>query len=297
MAIGAPAHSAPDAKSWPAAAAQVKFPLYQPMTVPRGLPIKAVNVMRCGPNTNVQAAYYKSTSAKAPILAFDEAPSSRARCGDAGERQYVGTVTIQGQRVKLGVFCYSPGPRCTRADGANKTGYIVDFNLTDGGRTWIQASSRFLTLKEFLTALQSLTRVPKARRVTQSHSALTPGFFKTPSGNILCSFAYDTRKSDVGCVIKSGFKPPLAGRHAGCKSALVITLSKTGRPRPYASWCPGDDYEVETPYVGDAIAKTLPYGKTWRGGGITCTSSAQGLTCRNRSGRGFFLSRERWRSL
>ena len=53
----------------------------------------------------------------------------------------------------------------------------------------------------------------------------------------------------------------------------------------------------ETPYVGSGIAKVLGYGKTWSGGGIRCTSAETGLTCRNKSGHGFFLSREHWRSL
>jgi hypothetical protein len=124
------------------------------------------------------------------------------------------------------------------------------------------------------------------------------GFFKTPSGNILCGFAYaQGGPAGVSCVIKSGFKPPLPPRHRGCHRAIVITLLATGRPKPEASTCPEDEFEDETPYVGDVIAKVLPYGRTWRGGGISCRSTEAGLTCRNRSGRGFFLSRQRWRAL
>jgi hypothetical protein len=40
----------------------------------------------------------------------------------------------------------------------------------------------------------------------------------------------------------------------------------------------------------------LGYGRTWRVGGIRCASAPSGLTCRNKTGRGFFLSRERWRT-
>jgi hypothetical protein len=40
----------------------------------------------------------------------------------------------------------------------------------------------------------------------------------------------------------------------------------------------------------------LGYGKTWSGGGLRCTSAFKGLTCRNKSGHGFFLSRAHWRS-
>jgi hypothetical protein len=45
----------------------------------------------------------------------------------------------------------------------------------------------------------------------------------------------------------------------------------------------------------DAAAKVLAYGSAVRIGGISCTSATAGLSCRNRSGHGFFLSRERWR--
>jgi hypothetical protein len=42
-------------------------------------------------------------------------------------------------------------------------------------------------------------------------------------------------------------------------------------------------------------ADVLGYGQTWSGGGLRCTSALTGLTCRNKSGHGFFLSRESWR--
>jgi hypothetical protein len=42
----------------------------------------------------------------------------------------------------------------------------------------------------------------------------------------------------------------------------------------------------------DPHARVLRYGTTWRGGGFTCTSKTTGLRCRNRSGHGFFMSRQ-----
>jgi uncharacterized metal-binding protein len=41
---------------------------------------------------------------------------------------------------------------------------------------------------------------------------------------------------------------------------------------------------------------TLPYGKSWRHRGLTCTSRITGLTCTNRFGHGLFLSRASWRT-
>jgi len=39
----------------------------------------------------------------------------------------------------------------------------------------------------------------------------------------------------------------------------------------------------------------LPYGQTWAHFGFRCSSKAVGLTCRNESAHGFFLSREKQR--
>jgi hypothetical protein len=39
----------------------------------------------------------------------------------------------------------------------------------------------------------------------------------------------------------------------------------------------------------------LGYGKAWKGGGLRCVSAFTGLTCKNKNGHGFYLSRRRWR--
>jgi hypothetical protein len=50
--------------------------------------------------------------------------------------------------------------------------------------------------------------------------------------------------------------------------------------------CAGDTTsQLVVPFLG--------YGRAWRRGGIRCVSRSIGLTCRNRSGHGFFMSRER----
>ena len=40
---------------------------------------------------------------------------------------------------------------------------------------------------------------------------------------------------------------------------------------------------------------TLAYGKSWRHGVFTCWSRVTGVTCKNRTGHGLFVSRESWR--
>ncbi|HEY7421272.1 MAG TPA: DUF6636 domain-containing protein [Gaiellaceae bacterium] len=107
--------------------------------------------------------------------------------------------------------------------------------------------------------------------------------FRTPSGNI-------------GCVYSSGLGSP-AGLRCDIRSRL--------RPRPHRphgcdlDW--GDSYEMSaTGRVGltchgdTAIlpsSRVLRYGSRWTHAGITCRSRTRGLTCRNRAGHGFFLSR------
>ncbi|HLX31640.1 MAG TPA: DUF6636 domain-containing protein [Gaiellaceae bacterium] len=108
--------------------------------------------------------------------------------------------------------------------------------------------------------------------------------FRTPSGNI-------------GCIYSSGFEAP-ASLRCDIRSRLVPQPKK-----PHD--CPvnwGDSYDMEvtgkvfiTCHGDTAIdpkARALAYGERWSLGGFACLSRAIGLTCRNRSGHGFFMSRQ-----
>ena len=125
-------------------------------------------------------------------------------------------------------------------------------------------------------------------------TALPSRYLKTPSGNIVCYRGPRPPEGFLVCGIKSGLepKPPYT---AECKAARLdhnadrIVLGTTGRAKPVA--CSGD----AGPFVGELTASVLDYGTTWSSGGLRCTSAETGLTCRNKSGHGFFLSRERWR--
>jgi hypothetical protein len=121
------------------------------------------------------------------------------------------------------------------------------------------------------------------------------GFFKTPSGNIVCYHSpgpRDQPRPFLECVIRSGLKPapprrPCAeGGYAGDR----VHMFATGRT--YVPSCAGDPGAAVGLKLG---ARVLGYGKTWSGGGLSCRSAFTGLTCRNKSGHGFFLSRARWR--
>jgi hypothetical protein len=127
-------------------------------------------------------------------------------------------------------------------------------------------------------------------------SALTSGYFKTPSGNIVCfhyTGANDYPQAIVVCGIKSGLKPAPPrracrdGDYAGDRVELFV------EGRAHAPTCAGDP----GPFLGLTVgARVLGYGKTWRGGGMRCVSAVAGLTCSNKSGHGFFLSRAHWRA-
>jgi hypothetical protein len=106
-------------------------------------------------------------------------------------------------------------------------------------------------------------------------------FFRLPSGNIGCVYA--AQGASLRCDILSGLRPQPRGR---CELDWTgLTITATGRARPQ---CAGDT-------AVDRRSRVIAYGRTWRRNGIVCQSATTGLTCRNRSARGFFLSRARWR--
>jgi hypothetical protein len=124
---------------------------------------------------------------------------------------------------------------------------------------------------------------------------LRSGYFKTPSGNIVCFHSpgpVDRPIAFLGCGIRTGLKPapPRRPCENGGYAGDRVEMFATGRVR--VPTCAGDP----GPFTGLVVgARVLGYGKTWSGGGISCRSAFAGLTCRNRSGHGFFLSRARFR--
>jgi hypothetical protein len=112
--------------------------------------------------------------------------------------------------------------------------------------------------------------------------------FKMPSGNIGCAYSWFSGESaQLRCDILSGLvpRPP---RPKGCDLdwGYGYEMKSTGRAQ---SFCAGDT-------ALDPRARVLANGQTWKSGGFTCVSRATGLTCTNRSGRGFTLSRARSRT-
>ncbi|MFT3988261.1 DUF6636 domain-containing protein [Aestuariivirga sp.] len=107
--------------------------------------------------------------------------------------------------------------------------------------------------------------------------------FKSPSGNIFCSYFDYDGPPEVRCDIlnstRSFRKPPSDCDLEWGDSFAVSATAKRGEVV-----CHGDT--VMTP-----DAAPLPYNRSFQQGGITCTSSMKGLACVNAKGHGFFVSR------
>jgi hypothetical protein len=108
--------------------------------------------------------------------------------------------------------------------------------------------------------------------------------FRTPSKNIYC--LYDSSSAQLRCDIQSGLHPvPPRPRTCHFDWGGSVNMRRSG---PAHVGCVSDSVHMPN-------ARVLRYGTTWRRGGFRCTSRTTGLTCRNASGHGWFLSRQRSR--
>ena len=110
-------------------------------------------------------------------------------------------------------------------------------------------------------------------------------YFRTPSKNISCAYSDDDGKPEVRCDIRS-FTPTSGSRPADCELDWGDAFAIGARDAVGSIICHGDTV------ISDQ-AKTLGYGNVWKGNGITCMSQETGLTCTNRKGHGFSLSRKK----
>jgi hypothetical protein len=94
--------------------------------------------------------------------------------------------------------------------------------------------------------------------------------FQTPSKKIACRI-YD---EGTGLVIRCDLY---------FLNDRAVRMTRTGKARLIHV----------TDAIGDPKASVLGYGKTRRVGPFTCTSRRTGLSCHNRNGHGFTVSRER----
>jgi len=190
-------------------------------------------------------------------------------------------LTAAGADIRETVSIYRPGDAHCCPSGGTKA------------RTWHWGGSRFVA-----------SAWKQVGAANGDDKVFPDTYFQTPSGNVVCH-AYSgiddlegggtAFYAGIECVIKSGLKPqpPHTCEVAGGFTLHQVRLFPTGRPT-----VPGcrDDASGTRLLTDPRNKLILAYGQTWTGGGLRCTSAVAGLTCRNKSGHGFFLSRDSWRA-
>ena len=115
--------------------------------------------------------------------------------------------------------------------------------------------------------------------------ALADGYgFRTPSGNIYCNGAVLDGYMDCTIVERGGTSPIPRPGNCGGHWGHNFHISATG---PATMSC--GEFALRKSRYSDVA----DYGRSAQFGPITCQSERTGLTCRNQSGHGFFLSRRR----
>jgi hypothetical protein len=112
--------------------------------------------------------------------------------------------------------------------------------------------------------------------------------FRSPSGNILCSFSDYENVQGVRCdIINHADLPPLLPVPKDCDLdwGNMFIVGKKGKA---GLECAGD-------LAANPTAPPLGYGKSISNFGITCTSTKSGMTCKNSQGHGFSVSRSKQR--
>jgi len=112
--------------------------------------------------------------------------------------------------------------------------------------------------------------------------------FRLPSGNIGCGYStLPGEAPNLRCEILSLLRP-MPPRPKSCGVGVgggvwgqAVAMAPTGRA---SGRCISDT-------VMNPSAPVLGYGERWAHGGFTCISRTTGLTCTNRDGHGWFLSR------
>jgi hypothetical protein len=135
------------------------------------------------------------------------------------------------------------------------------------------------------TPAEPTTQSASQPQPTPGRSALHLAFFRSPSANIGCVIAEGIARCDIR---NRNWSPPPRPRSCygdtGYGQGLIV--GTTGRAHFV---CAGDT-------ALDPNGRALPYGRDSRVPGFTCHSATDGITCRStRTGRGFFLNRERYR--
>lgn len=132
--------------------------------------------------------------------------------------------------------------------------------------------SKVRTLQVFAAILTAFVIYRMAPLQAQDHSA-----FRTPSGNIACAVFDRFLRCDLR---ENSAKVPPQPKDCELDWGNYFGMGLKGKAQRLC--------------VGDTVFGNYPllaYGKTWNYQGFSCTSSLNGLTCRNRDKKGFFLNK------
>ena len=145
-----------------------------------------------------------------------------------------------------------------------------------------------------LTALSTFVLAFAVNAVATGERAAASAYFRGHGGNVVCgAFSVSGAPTLLECGTVDQLTPvppkPTAKSCGGLDFAgNRIRLAATGGP---FGFCTGDAGVLAR--IGSA--PRLSYGTTRHAGPFGCTSSVAWLTCTNGSGRGFAISRNRWR--
>ncbi len=108
---------------------------------------------------------------------------------------------------------------------------------------------------------------------------------QTPSHNIYCMLepATDEAPAQLRCDLQQQtYRLPIPARQ--CDLSWGDSFAVEANSRSGYLVCHGDT-------TADPSLPVIPYGAVWSRDGFTCASAPTGLTCRNRLGHGFAISR------
>ena len=126
-----------------------------------------------------------------------------------------------------------------------------------------------------------------------SPSTVLPGF-RSPSGNIKCLYVPNPPAFMYCTIATADYAKKLIAYCAQPKIGVDWAGFTLGKASKGSVECAGGTlYEPSTQHPSYV---TVAYGKTWRRSVFTCWSRMTGVTCKNRSGHGLFVSRQSWRT-
>ncbi len=146
--------------------------------------------------------------------------------------------------------------------------------------------TRKLHLAPAAIVIGVLTATTVASAAPGTHPISHAPLWEDPGLTVICGVENSAlSKSKVLCQGTGVPRPPHA---SGNEGDPAVTLASAGKPRLVLI--------SQNPYVPGAPARTLGPGRTWSSRGVTCTTSAHALTCKNPEKHGFTLRNYHYKS-